>query len=108
VSERRRSRSPWLDGGVREDAAIRGLHSVTLTVRSPHESIDFLTSVLGSARRDEAGHRTRLAVATTRPGQLARTGARARCAGGAQRPGHVHHVALAISCRGDQRRYARI
>ena len=97
-------RSPWLDGGVREDAAIRGLHSVTLTIRSPHESIDFLTSVLGLRVADEAGHRTRLSVGDDAPGHWLELVHAPDAPAALNGLGTVHHVALAISVPDDQRR----
>src|SRR5439155_1919506 len=40
-------RPPWKGGGVDPAAAIRGLHAVTLVVRSPDATLDLLTGLLG-------------------------------------------------------------
>src|SRR5829696_9259708 len=48
IATARDPRTPWA-GVVADDAAIRGLHSVTMMVRQAGPSVDFLTSVLGYA-----------------------------------------------------------
>ena len=98
------ARSPWTRAGVPEAHAIRGLHSVTLTVDSPKPTVALLERLLGGAVVDEAEGRIRIAVNGDRPGHrldiLHGTGA-----GPARNGiGTVHHVALAISSPDEQRR----
>jgi len=97
-------RTPWTGGGADPAVAIRGLHTVTLTVASPGRTIELLTGLLGFEVADEAARRTRLAIAGGGPGRMldlvhdpdappARNGL-----------GTVHHVALAIEGADQQRR----
>jgi len=104
VAGSRDARAPWLDGGVREDAAIRGLHSVTLTIRSPQESIDFLTTVLGLRVAGEAGPRTRLSIGDDAPGHWLELVHAPDAPAAVNGLGTVHHVALALAVPDEQRR----
>lgn len=90
-------RKPWLVPGVDTGQAIRGIHSVSLTVHAAGPTLEFLTSVLGWAVVAEAPGRTRVGVGGLGPGSLmdvlevpdappARNGL-----------GTVHHVAMAIA-----------
>jgi glyoxalase family protein len=97
VASARDRRSPWLDGGVREDAAIRGLHSVTLTIRSLDETVDFLTGVLGFRVAEQAGPRVRLAVGADAPGHWLELVQSADAPAAVNGLGTVHHVALALA-----------
>lgn len=97
-------RMPWTIEGVERDAAIRGLHGVTLTIRDPEPSIRFLTEVLGLDVVDEIEGRTRLAVGRAAPGHLVEIvhtpdGPQAR-----NGLGTVHHVAFAIADADEQLR----
>src|SRR5262249_27530851 len=47
VGNDRDRRTPWSQGTVESDHAIRGLHSVTMTVRSPRETLALMTGLLG-------------------------------------------------------------
>jgi glyoxalase family protein len=98
------ARAPWTDGGVPEAHAIRGLHSVTLTVDSPKPTVALLERLLNCVIVDEADGRVRVAVNGDRPGHrldiLHGTGAGPALNG----IGTVHHVALAISSPDEQRR----
>src|SRR5262245_43550820 len=51
-------REPWTGGGIGADAAIRGLHSVTMTVRSLEGTIGLMTGLLGYRIVDESESRT--------------------------------------------------
>jgi glyoxalase family protein len=98
------ARAPWTEGGVPEAHAIRGLHSVTLTVDSPKPTVALLERLLGCVIVDEADGRVRVAVNGDQPGHrldiLHGTGAGPALNG----IGTVHHVALAISSPDEQRR----
>jgi glyoxalase family protein len=91
------SRIPWTAAGIGPDAAIRGLHSVSLTVGQPARTVNLLTRLLGFDIVDEARDSTTLAVNGDQPGKRVRllhgTGALPARNG----LGTVHHVALAIA-----------
>ena len=89
-------RAPWTGSGVAASDAIRGLHSVSLSVGAPAATVALLTGVLGFVMVDEAEGRIRLAVNGVEPGKTIEIlhgagGPRAR-----NGIGTVHHVALAI------------
>jgi glyoxalase family protein len=98
------ARAPWTHGGVPEAHAIRGLHSVAMTIDSPKPTVALLERLLGCAVVDESDGRIRLAVNGDRPGHridiLYGTGGEPARNG----IGTVHHVALAISSPDEQRR----
>ena len=102
VANTRDARASWTGNGVDQASAIRGIHSVTMTIARPDHTIDFMTSVLGFAVVNEMEGRTRLAVNGDEPGKtmeivhapgadLARNGL-----------GTVHHVAMAVATAEDQ------
>jgi glyoxalase family protein len=98
------SRSPWTGNGVGAGDGIRGLHSVTLSVRVAGPTIQLMTGVLGYRVVDEDGSRTRLAAGGNAPGHFIDVvedpGARTAVNG----LGTVHHVAMAISSDEEQLR----
>jgi glyoxalase family protein len=63
-------RAPWLSHGIGEDAAIRGLHSVTLSLRSLERTLELLTGVLGFHVAADEGGRIRVAAGSETPGQV--------------------------------------
>ncbi len=89
------SRTPWTVEGIPHGCAIKGLHSVSLTVRDPEPTIRFMSDVLGYSVTREAPGRTRLAVNGGGAGKqidlLTSNGA-----GAVNGIGTVHHVAMAI------------
>lgn len=103
VANGRDRRQPWTRD-IGADAAIRGLHSVTMTIASPPETIAFMTSLLGFKVVGEMAGRTRLAVNGDEPGKAidivhAPDAPRAR-----NGLGTVHHVAMAVPTAEDQLR----
>jgi glyoxalase family protein len=97
-------RAPRTEGSVPEAHAIRGLHSVTMTVDSPKPTVALLERLLGCVVVDEADGRIRLAVNGDRPGHRLEI-LHGTSAGPARNGiGTVHHVALAISSPDEQRR----
>jgi glyoxalase family protein len=96
------TRVPWTPEGIREDEALRGIHHVTLTVRSVERSIDFLARLLGFQVRGEEGSRIRLGVGPGGPGtmiELERAGGAPSAVNGL---GTVHHVAFAVATPEEQ------
>jgi glyoxalase family protein len=100
----RDTRAPWTKGGVAEENAVRGLHSVTLTVETPVPTIALLRELLGCDVVHETDGRIRVAAGGDLPGHrldiVHGTSVGRACNG----IGTVHHVALAISSRDEQRR----
>src|SRR5258708_25864135 len=50
---------PWPDGPVERDHAIRGFHSVTMTVAEATATIDLLVKTMGFRKSSQEGRRTR-------------------------------------------------
>ena len=104
VATDRDMREPWTAGGVGRDQAIRGLHSVTMTLLSPVKTVAFMTSVLGFMVVNEMEGRIRLAVNGDEPGKaieiLHDPDARLAVNG----LGTVHHVAMAVRDADEQLR----
>ena len=96
-------RAPWVTAGIGSDVAIRGLHSASLSIRSPAGSLAFLTDVLGFEVVNEAEGRTRVGMGADVPGRVLEI-AEASDADAVNGLGTVHHVALAISDADEQLR----
>jgi glyoxalase family protein len=62
-------RTPWVAGDIGTDEAVRGIHSVTLTLRETADAADFLTEV-GFRRVGEDGAFTRFEVGAGGPGRI--------------------------------------
>jgi glyoxalase family protein len=104
VGAARDRRTPWSGGGIADAAAIRGLHSVTLTVRSPERTVELLTSLLGWRVVDEAASWVRLGTGDAAPGRLLDVRADPAAEPAMNGLGTVHHVALAIAGLDEQTR----
>jgi glyoxalase family protein len=94
-------REPWT-GVVGSDLAIRGLHSVTLTVRDPGPTVSLMEEFLGwkVAGRDQ--NRTRVDVAGGGPGKTIDIVRAPDAEPAVNGLGTVHHVAMAIARADDQ------
>ncbi len=96
-------RAPWRAAPAAPEAAIRGLHSVTLAIRDPQPTMALLREMLGFEVVAEEGDAVRLAVNGNAPGhwiEIARAAADAPAA--VNGIGTVHHVAMAIEGVDDQ------
>ena len=103
VGSDRDLRQPWTRD-VGAEAAIRGLHSVTMTIASPPETIAFMKALLGFEVIDEIEGRTRVGVNGDEPGKVIDI-VHAPDAPKAQNGlGTVHHVAMAVPASDDQLR----
>lgn len=100
-------RAAWTGGGVGDGAAIRGLHSVTLTVRSPQPTVHLLTTLLGWRVVDEAESYVRLSAGDGAPGRMIDIRHDEAAEPAVNGLGTVHHVALAISTLDEQTRLRR-
>ena len=101
IADDRDTRQAWT-GAVRADAAIRGLHSITMMVRNAKPSIDFLTNVLGYHVVRTEGTRTRLCTIADHPGQLIDIVEDPDAPFAVNGIGTVHHVAMAIGTADEQ------
>lgn len=104
VANGRDLRAPWTGGGIGAEAAIRGLHSATMTLASPPATIAFMREFLGFDVVNEAERWTRVAVNGDEPGkrmELLHAPDAARAKNGL---GTVHHVAMAIATADEQLR----
>ncbi|MGE4056596.1 MAG: VOC family protein, partial [Vicinamibacterales bacterium] len=102
VAARSDSRAPWLGGTAGDDLAIRGLHSVRLTVERPEPTVELMRTLLGFEVLAEESHRIRAGVGDGAPGRVIdieyATGAPPALNG----LGTVHHVAMAIGSPEEQ------
>jgi glyoxalase family protein len=96
-------RSPWTGNGVGPDAAIRGLHSVTMVVDDPEPSVALMTEMLGFSVVGESADRIRLAVNGNQPGRWIEMIHDTGASPGINGLGTVHHVAMAIGSGEEQR-----
>jgi glyoxalase family protein len=96
------AREPWKSGGVDEGAAVRGLHSVTLEVRDPRKTVDFMRDMLGFQVVNETEGRTRVAVNGDGPGKIMDVASSGDVGWSKNGLGTVHHVAMAIGSEEEQ------
>jgi glyoxalase family protein len=98
------ARSPWIGDGVTADAAIRGLHSVTLVVRDAAKTIDLMTRLLTYKVVDRMDARFRLAVNGGGPGRTIDVAEHPEADIAVNGLGTVHHVAMAVTSADEQLR----
>lgn len=104
VANDRDARRPWTGGDVDDRAAVRGLHSLTMTVRSPDQTLGFMKELLGFEIVDEMNRRIRVAVNGDAPGKTVDIVHGTDAPQAINGLGTVHHVAFAIQDPQDQRR----
>jgi glyoxalase family protein len=98
------SRTPWLSGDLDRDAAIRGLHSVTICVAALAPTLDLMTRLLGYRVAAEGPNRIRVEVGSGGPGRTVDIVVDADKPAAANGLGTVHHVAMAVDTADEQRR----
>ena len=96
------ARSPWAGSSVGESLAVRGVHSVTLTVHEAPRSIAFLTDVLGWRVLAQLGDRTRLGIEGGGPGKTIDILHAPEAMPAMNGLGTIHHVAMAIGTAEEQ------
>lgn len=101
IADDRDRRRPWT-GGTGDDAAIRGLHSVTLMVHDAAPTLDFMTGALGYRIVARDASRTRLSAGGDTPGHLIDVVADPGAPKAVNGIGTVHHVAMAIGSDDEQ------
>ena len=95
-------RAPWTAEGVDPRIAVRGLHSVSLMVRDPRKTVEFMREMLGFEVVNEMEGRIRVAVGGERPGHMMDIVHAAAADWARNGLGTVHHVAMAIGSEDDQ------
>jgi len=98
-------RVPWRNPDVAPELAIRGVHSVSLTIGIPEPSIALLTGLLGYRVRGEEERRTRLEVGGGGPGRSLDILAAPEAPVALNGLGTVHHVAMAVATPAEQLAY---
>jgi glyoxalase family protein len=96
-------RTPWTDE-VEQDAAIHGLHSVTMVVRQNAGTLDLMKDLLGFQVVDETEHRVRVGAHGGGPGKSIDIVTSPDAGTAKNGLGTVHHVAMAISNADEQLR----
>ena len=84
---------PWRDGPVEPEHAIRGFHSVTLTVAEAAATLNLLTSTMGFRQTRQEGNRTRLETGAGGPHAFVDLIESPEGPVGEESTGTVHHVA---------------
>jgi glyoxalase family protein len=102
VATDRDRREPWLSGGVGDERAIRGLHSVEMVVRDPAATIELMTGLLDFEMVGREGARIRLAAGGDEPGRFVDVIHDPNAAHALNGIGTVHHVAMAIATGEEQ------
>jgi glyoxalase family protein len=96
------TRQPWTGADLDDAAAIRGLHSVTLTIARPPKTLGFLNRLFGIEVAEATSGRTRLALDGGGPGRTIDIVHAADAPAAVNGVGTVHHVALAVQTPDDQ------
>jgi len=104
VGSRDDDRTPWAGSGITAAHAIRGLHSVTMLVRTASRSVDFLAGVLGWRVAGREDRSTRLAAGGVGAGHLIEVVQAPEATVALNGLGTVHHVAMAIGSDEEQLR----
>ncbi len=102
VEAARDPRAPWAAGGLTAETAIRGLHSITMTLVHPPATIAFMRDFLGFRVLGEALSRTRLAVGGDGPAHLIDILHAPGAPPAMNGLGTVHHVAMAVATADEQ------
>jgi glyoxalase family protein len=95
VASDKDSRKGW-SGSVNEASAVRGLHSVAMTIRSPEKTLELMTGILGFQIVGETGDRIRVGVNGGGPGRVVDLVVAPDAPQAVNGLGTVHHVAFAI------------
>jgi glyoxalase family protein len=104
VANDRDARPAWLAHGMAPQHAVRGLHSVTMTIRSSDATLRFLSDVLGFQVAGEEAQRFRLSLNGGGPGRTIDVVHDPTAVPAENGLGTVHHVALAIGTPEEQLR----
>ena len=84
---------PWREGPIDEDHAIRGFHSVTMTVAEATATSDLLVKTMGFRKSSQDGRRTRFETGKGGPHSILDVVESPEGPVGEESIGTVHHVA---------------
>ena len=84
---------PWRDSPVDQAHAIRGFHSVTMTVAETTATVDLLVKTMGFRQAGQEGRRTRFETGAGGPHAILDVVETAEGPEGEESVGSVHHVA---------------
>ena len=107
VGATRDEREPWVAPGLDPSMAIRGVHSVTLTIGIAEPSVALLSEVLGWTARGEEAQRTRLEINGGGAGRTLDLLAAPEAPVASNGLGTVHHVAMGVAGPEEQLAYRR-
>jgi glyoxalase family protein len=85
--------APWRDGPVEVEHAIRGFHSVTLTIAEARPTFDLLVRTMGFRQSEQEGSRTRFETGPGGPDSIVEVVESPEGPVGDESVGTVHHVA---------------
>ena len=97
-------RQPWTADNVPAGCAIRGLHSVSMTIRDAEPTIQFMSDLLGYSVLQRTASRVRMGINGGGPGKQIDLLVAADAPAAINGIGTVHHVAMAIGDEDTQRR----
>jgi len=98
-------RRPWVGVGFDPGSAIRGLHSVTMTIRDLEPTLRFMTTHLEYAVVAEASGRVRVGIGGGGPGKMIDIAHDPAAGPAVNGRGTVHHVAMAVESEAEQLRF---
>jgi glyoxalase family protein len=98
------SRPGWTRGGVGEHEAVRGIHSVSLSVHAPAATVALLADLFGFEQAGEIEGRIRMAAPGGGPGKTVDVIHDPAAPTAVNGLGTVHHVAFAIGTAEEQLR----
>ena len=90
------ARTPWRKADINEANAVRGIHGVTLTVRDPKQTLDFMGELMEATVVGEGEGAMRVAVNGDAPGRLVELVRAGDAPAAVNGLGTVHHVAFAV------------
>jgi glyoxalase family protein len=99
---------PWRDGPVDEEHAIRGFHSVTMTVAEATATFDLLVKTMGFRKVGQEGSRTRFETGQGGPHAILDVIESPEGPEGEESIGTVHHVAWRAADAGHQAEWREV
>lgn len=94
-------RAPWIEGGVPEDVAIRGFHSVSMRLQDAGATAELL-KFMGYEEADKAGNTRRFIIPNGNGADTVDLESLPVANHARQGAGSVHHVAFAVPDRASQ------
>ena len=95
--EAARDLTPWSDGPLGAESAVRGIHSTTITVDDPEPTAELLTGLFGARPSVTEGPRSRFRLGDAGLGARVDLLHRPREGRGRIAAGSVHHVAFRVA-----------